>query len=60
MTWHMGAVAIWFSIAQVILLTYVCLGTGAWFRRLQVQTVPDLALGFMRGRADDSHARAWL
>lgn len=42
MTWHMGAVAIWFSIAHVILLTFVCLGTGVWFRRLQVQTVPEL------------------
>ena len=42
MTWHMGAVAIWFSIAHVILLTFVCLGTGAWFRRLKVQTVPEL------------------
>lgn len=42
MTWNMGAVAIWFSIAHVILLTFVCLGTGVWFRRLGVQTVPEL------------------
>lgn len=42
MTWMMGAVAIWFSIAHVILLTFVCLGTGVWFRKLGVQTVPEL------------------
>lgn len=42
MTWMMGAVAIWFSIAHVILLTFVCLGTGIWFRKLGVQTVPEL------------------
>ena len=42
MTWLMGSVAIWFSIAHVILLTFVCLGTGVWFRRLGVQTVPEL------------------
>lgn len=42
MTWMMGAVAIWFSIAHVILLTFVCLGTGVWIRRLGVQTVPEL------------------
>ena len=42
MTWMMGAVAIWFSLAHVILLTFVCLGTGVWIRRLGVQTVPEL------------------
>jgi solute:Na+ symporter, SSS family len=42
MTWMMGAVAVWFSIAHVILLTFVCLGTGLWVRRLGVATVPEL------------------
>ncbi|WP_114520790.1 sodium:solute symporter family protein [Altererythrobacter sp. ZODW24] len=42
MTWMMGAIAIWFSIAHVILLTFVCLGTGLWVRRLGVTTVPEL------------------
>lgn len=42
MTWMMGAVAVWFSIAHVILLTFVCLGTGLWVRRLGVSTVPQL------------------
>ncbi len=42
MTWMMGAVAIWFSIAHVILLTFVCLGTGVWMRKFRVTTVPEL------------------
>ena len=42
MTWMMGAVAVWFSIAHVVLLTVVCLGTGLWVRRLGVATVPEL------------------
>jgi len=42
LTWMMGAVAVWFSIAHVILLTFVCLGTGIWVRRLGVTTVPEL------------------
>jgi len=42
MTWMMGAIAVWFSIAHVILLTFVCLGTGVWVRRLGVTTVPEL------------------
>ncbi|MEP2736550.1 MAG: sodium:solute symporter family protein [Erythrobacter sp.] len=42
MTWMMGAVAIWFSVAHVILLTFVCLGSGLWVRRLGVTTVPEL------------------
>lgn len=42
MTWMMGAIAVWFSIAHVILLTFVCLGTGLWVRRLGVATVPEL------------------
>ena len=42
MTWMMGAVAVWFSVAHVILLTFVCLGSGLWVRRLGVTTVPEL------------------
>lgn len=42
MTWMMGAIAVWFSIAHVILLTFVCLGSGIWVRRLGVTTVPEL------------------
>lgn len=42
MAWHMGMVAIWFSIAHVTLLCVVCLATGRWVRRLRVATVPDM------------------
>jgi len=42
MTWFMGAAAVWFSIAHVILLVFVCLGTGLWVRRLGVSTVPEM------------------
>jgi len=42
MTWMMGAIAVWFSIAHVILLTFVCLASGLWVRRLNVSTVPEL------------------
>ena len=34
MTWGLGAAAVWFSIAHVILLVLVCLTTGLWVRRL--------------------------
>ena len=42
MAWILGAAAVWFSIAHVILLVIVCLGTGLWVRRLGVTTVPQL------------------
>ena len=42
MSWHMGAVAIWFSVAHVTLLCVVCLATGRWVRRMRVATVPEL------------------
>lgn len=42
MAWILGAAAVWFSIAHVILLVVVCLGTGLWVRRLGVTTVPEL------------------
>jgi len=42
MAWILGAAAIWFSVAHVILLVVVCLGTGLWVRRVGVTTVPQL------------------
>jgi len=42
MAWILGAAAVWFSIAHVILLVVVCLGTGLWVRRIGVTTVPQL------------------
>lgn len=42
MAWILGAAAVWFSLAHVILLVIVCLGTGLWVRRLGVTTVPQL------------------
>jgi SSS family solute:Na+ symporter len=42
MTWSMGASAVWFSIAHVILLVVVCASTGLWVRRLGVSTVPQI------------------
>lgn len=42
MSWNMGATAMWFSIAHVILLVIVCLSTGLWMRRTGVNSVPQL------------------
>ena len=42
MAWILGASAVWFSLAHVILLVLVCLGTGVWVRRIGVATVPEL------------------
>jgi len=42
MAWSMGATAMWFSIAHVILLVVVCLSTGLWVRRTGVSSVPQL------------------
>jgi len=42
MAWILGAAAVWFSLAHVILLVIVCLGTGVWLRRVGVATVPQL------------------
>lgn len=42
MTWAIGAAAVWFSIAHVILLVVVCATTGLWVRRLGVSTVPEI------------------
>ena len=46
MTWGMGAAAVWFSIAHVILLVVVCSSTGLWFRRLGLTTVPQVLKNF--------------
>ncbi len=42
MAWILGASAVWFSLAHVLLLVIVCLGTGLWVRRLGVTTVPEM------------------
>ena len=41
MSYGMGAIAIWFSLAHVIMIVVACFGTGAWVRRLGVTTVPE-------------------
>ena len=46
MVWGMGAAAVWFSIAHVILLVLVCTTTGLWFRRLGLTTVPEVLRKF--------------
>jgi solute:Na+ symporter, SSS family len=42
LSWTLGASAVWFSLAHVILLVVVCLSTGLWVRRLGVSTVPEI------------------
>jgi len=42
MSWHIGATAIWFGLAHVVLLSIVCLSTGIWARRLQLTTIAEL------------------
>lgn len=42
MVWGVGAAAVWFSIAHVLLLVVVCYSTGLWVRRMGVTTVPEL------------------
>ena len=42
MSWFMGAAAVWFGLAHVILLVVVCLATGVWVRRLKATTVPEI------------------
>ena len=49
MSWFLGAAAVWFSIAHVILLVLVCLTTGLWVRRLGLTTVPEI-LDLLFGR----------
>lgn len=49
LAWYLGAVAVWFSIAHVVLLVMVCLSTGLWVRRLGLTTVPEI-LDLLYGR----------
>ena len=49
LSWFLGAAAVWFSIAHVILLVLVCLSTGLWVRRLGLTTVPEI-LEMLYGR----------
>lgn len=42
MSYSMGAIAIWFSLAHVIMIVLACFGTGPWVRRLGVVTVPQV------------------
>jgi SSS family solute:Na+ symporter len=45
MSFGMGAIAIWFSMAHVIMIVVACFGTGLWVRRLGVTTVPEALKG---------------
>lgn len=38
LSWHIGATAVWFGLAHVVLLAVVCLTTGIWARRLRLTT----------------------
>jgi SSS family solute:Na+ symporter len=49
LAWFLGAAAVWFSLAHVILLVMVCLSTGLWVRRLGLTTVPEI-LDLLYGR----------
>ena len=49
MTFGMGAIAIWFSLAHVVMIIVACLGTGVWVRRMNITTVPE-ALKDMYGK----------
>lgn len=42
MSWNLGAASIWFSIAHVTTIAVICLFTGRWMRRINVNTVPEL------------------
>jgi SSS family solute:Na+ symporter len=41
-SWNMGAISVWFSIAHVVLICVICLVTGRFVRRLKVNTIPEL------------------
>lgn len=45
MTYGMGAIAYWFSLAHVALIIVACFGTGLWVRRMGVTTVPEALKG---------------
>lgn len=42
LAWTLGAAAVWFSLAHVILLVVACISTALWVRRLGVSTVPEI------------------
>jgi SSS family solute:Na+ symporter len=42
MSYGLGAIAIWFPLAHVVLLVVASLTTGRWVRRLEVTTMPEL------------------
>lgn len=42
MTWHIGAVSVWFGLAHVALLVVACTSTGLWARRLNITTMPEM------------------
>ena len=42
MSYGIGAIAIWFPLAHVVLLVVASLTTGRWVRRLEVTTMPEL------------------
>lgn len=42
MSYGIGAIAVWFGLAHVILLVVASLTTGRWARRLQITTMPEL------------------
>ncbi|MDR1068857.1 MAG: hypothetical protein LBL36_06420, partial [Clostridiales Family XIII bacterium] len=48
-SWGMGAISVWFSIAHVVLICVICLVTGRFVRRMRVNTIPEL----MRKLFDD-------
>jgi SSS family solute:Na+ symporter len=41
-SWGLGAVSVWFSIAHVVLICVICLATGRFVRRTRATTVPEL------------------
>lgn len=45
MTFSMGTIAIWFSLAHTVLLVVACLTTGRWVRRMGITTVPEALKG---------------
>jgi SSS family solute:Na+ symporter len=51
MTYSTGAVAMWFSLAHVLLIVVACFGTGIWVNRLGVTTVPEAFKGMFGGAA---------
>ncbi len=42
MSWGLGATAVWFGLAHVIIICVLCLSTGQWARQLRLTTVPEL------------------